>query len=543
MNTPWLLRLVPPAAAAAIAALVILCGVTVLPVPAPGATEAEPPAARAAVGEVVFRADFTAADAVRDWQWSDRRGVALVRHSSGRQMLLIEQAAENASGSNVIRHRLPVERLRGTKIRVRCRAWAEAVSKPPKPWNGVKCMIHTNGSAGPRWTQEHNVWGDFADRRLAFVAEVPQDATEAYLVLGLEAVSGKVWFDDIVIQVAAVQRRRPAHPPTGPVFKGHNMPRLRGAMIGTKVDTQDLEVLAGWGANHVRWQLIWGGFPHGPADKADVNSYDAWLETELQRLDRLLPVCQRLGIHVAIDLHTPPGGRAPDKHCRIFSDRAMQEHFVVVWRRIAERYKNKPAVWGYDLVNEPVEPAEPGGLLDWRSLAIKTAKEIRHIDPHRAIIIEPAPWGSIAALEWLEPIDVPGVVYSVHMYEPFAFTHQGVRDMPIGVRYPGTIGGTYWDKEQLRKVLQPAVEYQKDYNVHIYIGEFSAIRWAPDNSAERYLRDCIELFEQYGWDWAYHAFREWDGWSVEHGPDRNDRKPAAQPTGRQLLLQEWFRKR
>ena len=108
------------------------------------------------------------------------------------------------------------------------------------------------------------------------------------------------------------------------------------------------------------------------------------------------------------------------------------------------------------------------------------------------------------------------------------------------IAYPGKIGNTEWDKDQLRKVLEPAREFQLAYNVHIYVGEFSAIRWAP--GAVDYLRDCIELFEEYGWDWTYHAFREWDGWSVEHGPDRSDHSRATTPTARQQLLQSWYAK-
>ncbi len=496
---------------------------------------------RAAVGEVILRTDFTAADALAQWQGREKAGISLDKKGD-RQMVRIEQPAAGGQQSISIRRALPVERLRGVRVAVEARCSAEGVSDPPRPWNGIKCMIHTVGPSGPKWQQQNNVSGTFENRRLNFFALIPEDATEAYLVLGLEAVGGKVWFDDITAKVVGAKRKRPAVPPSGPVYKGHDLPRLRGAMIGTKVDEADLEVLGGkWGANHVRWQLLWGGFPHSPADKADTNEYDAWLESELQRLDRLLPVCRRLGIRVVIDLHTPPGGRAPDKHCRIFSNRQMQDHFVVVWERIARRYKDQEMVWGYDLVNEPVESPEANDLLDWRSLALKTARRVREIDPNHAIIVEPAPWGSVEALDWFEPLDVPKVVYSVHFYTPGEFTHQGVYNSPVGIEYPGEIHGVRWDKERLRKALQPAVEFQRDYNVHIYLGEFSAIRWAPNDSAERYLRDCIDLFEEYGWDWAYHAFREWDGWSVEHGPDRNDRRPTAEPTARQLLLQKWYK--
>ena len=141
-----------------------------------------------------------------------------------------------------------------------------------------------------------------------------------------------------------------------------------------------------------------------------------------------------------------------------------------------------------------------------------------------------------------EPIDAERVVYSVHMYQPHQFTHQGVYDAPVGITYPGEIGGRHWDKEAIRKALRPAIDYQRDYGVEIYIGEFSAIRWAPGSSAHDYLRDVIEVMEENGWDWAYHAFREWDGWSVEHGPDRKDRRRSSTPTDREQLLRSWFAK-
>jgi hypothetical protein len=166
---------------------------------------------------------------------------------------------------------------------------------------------------------------------------------------------------------------------------------------------------------------------------------------------------------------------------------------------------------------------------------------VRAIDPDRAIVVEPGQGGGWDNLDFFEPLDVPGVVYSVHMYEPAAFTHQGVLDgTPIGVIYPGEIAGRRWDRDALRRAVQPVRDYQLDYGVPVYVGEFSAVRWAPGDSAEAYLRDCIDVFEGYGWDWAYHAFREWHGWSVEHGPDRNVTTPGETETPRQALLRRWF---
>ncbi|MCX5636257.1 MAG: hypothetical protein NTX52_00995 [Planctomycetota bacterium] len=43
-----------------------------------------------------------------------------------------------------------------------------------------------------------------------------------------------------------------------------------------------------------------------------------------------------------------------------------------------------------------------------------------------------------------------------------------------------------------------------------------------------------------GMDEQYHAFREWDCWSVEHGTDLNDYNPTVTPTTRMQLLLKWF---
>jgi len=219
----------------------------------------------------------------------------------------------------------------------------------------------------------------------------------------------------------------------------------------------------------------------------------------------------------------------------------VQDQFVEVWRRLATRYKNAKVIWGYDLANEPVEEFVEDNCDDWHGLAERTARAIRQIDPARAIICEAPPWGSPESLADFRPLAVSNVVYSAHMYVPGEFTHQGVHSKTgKPVSYPGLINGKQWDKAALEAVLQPVLNFQRHYNVHIYMGEFSAIRWAPGDSAYRYLKDVIEIFEQHGWDWSYHAFREWQGWSVEHGSDPKDTKPAAQPTDRQKLLREWY---
>jgi len=452
------------------------------------------------------------------------------------------EARDNASGA-LISRKLPAEIMRGCRIRGSVMVRAEQISSKPHPWNGIKFMLVIQCLGETIYPQAPVEAGTFDWRRAAFSTYVPADATNILLVMGLEQVTGKVWFDDVEFSVAKPPIAPTSRPVAGPVFKGHSLPRLRGAMVSPDIDAASLKVLGqDWNANLIRFQLIRFGHAGQPSG---LETYDYWLEGELEKLDTVLPLCEKYGIFVVVDLHSPPGGNATvsgyvGSDAGLFKDRRAQAHFIEVWRRIASRYKAAKAIWGYDLANEPVEEDSEGACDDWQALAEQTAKAIRAIDAKRAIIVEPSPWGGPDGLNELAPIDISNVVYSVHMYLPHAFTHQGVFQPGSAYRYPGLIEGKQWDKAQLEKALQPVVDFQNRYHVHIYIGEFSAIRWAPDNSACQYLSDLIDIFEEHGWDWSYHAFREWSGWSIELGSDRQNTNRPNSLTNRQRLLCDWF---
>ncbi len=226
---------------------------------------------------------------------------------------------------------------------------------------------------------------------------------------------------------------------------------------------------------------------------------------------------------------------------------------MAIWEEIARRSKDHPGLWAYDLVNEPVQHRpSPPGVKNWLEIQVAAARAVRAIDAKTPIIIETEEWDSASPFRLIGPVDVPNVIYQVHMYHPIEFTHQGVftdqglakdKNEIATIAYPGTITRQWTDKETLRAWLQPVRDFQQAYDARIYVGEFSAIRWAP--GAAQYLDDCISIFEEYGWDWTYHAFREWQGWSVEIANQPCDRahgQPAAEPTDRYEVLQKWFRK-
>lgn len=490
-------------------------------------------------GHVFYASDFESDAATAGWSGAIKLDAG---HHSPRA-LRVEQGTAGQTATCFLP--LPAEQLRGYSVYCSARVRAEKVSARPQPWNGIKVMLVIETPGGKLWPQADLDVGTFDWRKAIFAVRVPKDATSVGLCVGLEQVTGIAWFDDVRISVHKPPRPpRPATAPA-PAPAAHGLGRLRGAMVGPDIDEAGLRTLGReWNANLIRWQLIRYMPDRRPPP---LEAYDAWLDGELSRLDRVLPWCRKYGLMVALDLHSPPGGGVTPagyigSDAGLFSDRAAQKKFVEVWQRMARRYRGNPAIWGFDLANEPVENTTDEGLDDWHDLATRAGRAIREIDPQRTLIVEPPDWGAPAGLKEFEPIDLPNIVYSVHMYVPAAFTHQSLYGIAAGQAYPGEIDGRKWNAAALEAELQPVIAFQRANGVPIYIGEFSAIRWAPDDSACRYLKDVIDVFEKHGWDWSYHAFREWHGWSVEHGPDRADTRPAAQPTSRQMLLREWFRR-
>ena len=482
---------------------------------------------------VILSADFENDSPLKGWS-----GVAMLDtgYKSVHSMRIESKPGGHGTALDFI---LPIDKLRGCLVIVSAMVRAENVSKPPQSWNGIKLMMPITTPGSTVYPQGKVGVGTFDWMRVSCAVRVPMDATSASLHLGLEEVTGTVWFDNVRVVVArraaAITRKKNA----GPLFKGHNLPRLRGTMISPNITPESLRTLGKeWNANVLRWQLI-------RSNTSGSDNYEKWLDGELTKLDKALPLCRRYGLLVVVDLHSPPGGAASAggymaADADMFSDKTCQTRFVEVWQRIARRYKGVKGIWGFDLANEPIETSLTEGLDDWPGLAQRAALAIHKIDKTRTLIVEAAYGANPDGFSVLAPIDIPNVVYSVHMYLPHTFTHQGVFGPSKPFSYPGDIDGKIWDRAQLEKALEPVIAFQKRYGVHIYVGEFSAIRWAPDDSAYRYLKDLLDIFEQHGWDWTYHAFREWDGWSVEHGSDRADTTPSKIPTTREKLLRSWY---
>lgn len=320
------------------------------------------------------------------------------------------------------------------------------------------------------------------------------------------------------------------------VSTGHAAERLRGIVVSPLISAEDMAVLGTWKVRAVRYLLSC----HGIADNLTPAEYDAWLDSAIASLDAKLPEFQKNGIRVILNLYTPPGGfkdyRSPALH-RIFVEKWPQDAIVTAWQKIASHYAGNPVIAAYDLLNEPAQREVGKGLKNWQALAQNIAQKVRKIDKVHPIIVESV-YGNPARLSGFKPIKASNVIYSFHSYSYAPFRTQGMNGKPINVSYPTR----KFNKGKLYSSVKKAISFQRKYKVKFYVGEFSAVRWAPRGSGYRYLKDIINLFERYKWHWTYHAFRESDTWSLEHDSNPKNRAPASKETDRLKLMKKYFRK-
>jgi len=191
------------------------------------AKETSPPKA----GDLVFQTDFETSKQREAWSRADfaewKTGY------EGTTSLCVTVSTDRTRGGNMISLPLDLSRYRGYRLLFECMAKAENVTKPTATYLGVKFMLHYQSeTSGPFWQNQNDLFGSFDWRPLRFAAPIAPDATGGQIQLGLQDSSGKVWFDAIKVTVYKGPPPKRPKPPAnpGPVFKGQDLPRLRGVM-------------------------------------------------------------------------------------------------------------------------------------------------------------------------------------------------------------------------------------------------------------------------------------------------------------------------
>ncbi len=202
-------------------------------------------------------------------------------------------------------------------------------------------------------------------------------------------------------------------------------------------------------------------------------------------LDNLVAWCRANGVYVILDMHGAPGGQtgqniddSPADLPGLFMDAKYQDQLVDLWKTIALRYKDEPAVAGYDLLNEPL-PERTGAARAHKAklepLYRRITKAIREVDSRHMIILEGADWSNDWSV-FSRPFD-SNLVYQFHYY--------------------------CWDNPAQVKDIQTFLNHRKRLNAPVWVGETgekdNAIYWAT-----------TEYFETHNIGWSFWPWKKMD---------------------------------
>jgi endoglucanase len=272
---------------------------------------------------------------------------------------------------------------------------------------------------------------------------------------------------------------------------------------------EDVKAMATLGANVIRIPFNYRHF------EQDTQPFE-YLEAGFRRLDAAMDWCTKYGIYVILDFHALQGWHNPDwhsdnahVHILLYQHKLFQDRFVSLWKEMAKRYKDHPALAGYDLMNEPCTRVQyddyDSPYYDWNALNAvhrKAAQAIRDIDSKHILFLE----GDNFACEY-DGLDVTfddNIVVSTHNY---------MAPTGGGKPYPGEIDGLYWNRDIVAAELgmHSGTRLALKHHKPIFVGEFGT--WYagyPEAIAYRAaaLDDQLGVFDSAGVHWAIWTWKD-----------------------------------
>lgn len=281
-----------------------------------------------------------------------------------------------------------------------------------------------------------------------------------------------------------------------------------------------------------------------PLDPRFFMTHDGSLDfTYIDSLDRALNDLTAVGLKVIIDLH--PVGTSEQT-----LERPLMEGDEIVLARysrfvaelaghISVRHPQDVAL---ELLNEPYAPAPDGCLdsqWDYNPIQERLWRAARSTST-LTLILTGGCWSQVEWLPRLRPVPDTNVIYTVHVYAPLMFTHQGAKWMPSlyhflkSLPYPSNpenvaavfdanvenmpdeklkdvargalqqYGERRWDQQRLRALLSQAREWSRqNADAALLLGEFGVYRPHLEADARaRWIRDMRESAEQLNIPWA-----------------------------------------
>lgn len=283
----------------------------------------------------------------------------------------------------------------------------------------------------------------------------------------------------------------------------------RGISVQSEQTTaEDIDYLAGIGVNFIRIQIK----PPIVARKKKMKPIQAF-QSELDWADSMVSACARNNItsmiafnHLVLD----PASEWDETSPAFWSDKSIRDSLCNLVEIVVRRFASRgPELCAYEVMSEPVVKSGTGGGKAPAELEVfyrTVLNRIRQTDKERWFLLTPGPRGRPNNFDGFTAFDIRDekLIYGAHMYMPDGFTHQGIKERPKGITYPGTIKGQRWDREAIAKAFSSLRSFEKQTGYPVFVGEFQAARWG--NGADLWVKDVVETMDAYGWAWAYFAY-------------------------------------
>lgn len=307
----------------------------------------------------------------------------------------------------------------------------------------------------------------------------------------------------------------------------HHMAEVLGAskaqlffdcMLDHFFSEDDIMFIKSVGANCVRLPLNYRHF------EADDNPF-VYKEEGFKRLSNVVKACERHGLYVILDLHAACGWQNNHWHsdnergaALFWTHKHFQDRTAALWKEIASRYGDCPAVAGYNLLNEP-STGNPSGehvfdfyenyKPDWdviNQVYRRLVSEIRVVDPKHIIFLEGDNYSR--RFEGFDEPFADNLVYSSHNYIPPGFGPG---------RYPGLYGSDdgpcYWDKHAQRISFSQhgGTVFTRKHEVPLWVGEFGSQYHGPADELEYRLKsmdDQLAVYNETGTHWTTWTYKD-----------------------------------
>ncbi|WP_345264148.1 glycoside hydrolase family 5 protein [Nibrella viscosa] len=309
-----------------------------------------------------------------------------------------------------------------------------------------------------------------------------------------------------------------------PKWKGFNLldffsPNPAGQRI--KTTDEHLKWIRDWGFDFVRMPMAYPSYLKFDRSRnitpEEVYQID---EQAVDRIDNLVQMAHKHGLHVSLNLHRAPGyciNAGFHEPYNLWTDKAALDAFCFHWNMWAKRYKNvSPKKLSFDLLNEPNMREDmndqhsksspvPGEV--YRKVAIAASNAIRK-EHKKALIIADGNRGGSSVVPELADLNIaqscrgynPGIIS--HYKAPWA--NKDPENLPEP-HWPMQMGDRYLDRQMLEAFYQPWIELVNS-GVGVHCGECGAWNKTPHDVFLAWFGDVLDILSTNGIGFALWEF-------------------------------------